>query len=73
MNYTEEMNRALLILARVDNNTYRYWWSIYDENGDELGGDLYRCCICNSLIEHSSNVWPHGVEHLKKKGLLVFL
>lgn len=70
---SEEEHQALIILAQRVNPNNKNWYSDLDENGWELAGFLWRCLICNKQINKSSNMINHGLEHLKEKGLIVFI
>ena len=68
------MDRALISLAQRTDPSNDNWNSGFSKDGKILSGTLFRCLICRDKILNGASVMiEHGMEHLKEKGLLVFI
>jgi hypothetical protein len=65
---SEEMEQALLYLAKRNNKNYTVWcdWS------NNLSSDNVKCLICESTF-NIGKYECHGLCHLKEKNLLPFI
>lgn len=72
-NLTDEVVSILKSLARRANPNYRNWWSVRDAKGNILPTDRNRCLICDEIILGYQSIIDHAFDHLKDKGLLIFI
>lgn len=67
---TKDESNTLTILAQRVNPNNKSWWKACSKS------DLpfpFQCCICATIISGTMPMIEHGWNHLKKKGLLVFV